>query len=314
MSDPQFMGSGELVTGTLRGYRSWGVRLWDDPPPDAPGFRIAPVDNGARYPEFTPFYAADAQVGARWHASQVPPRVPQRHAQFLATGRRYEWPGSELVASCAIRQPTNITIRFHVGGAVAESEVFGTAVRHDAPVANCSCGIYGWYTPQYTLIEHVGSLVGVTENSGRVLLGKVGFRAERTKIVAFAFNPVIREMSVAQWSYGDIQDRVDRRTIEAVQAAVPQARFYSSAPEMFTDYPPDEDTLSNLGIELERGIGHHRIGDLRFYLRHGGGRAGVAMADAYEAIKDAHDRQERLRLDLRRQHSWIDPSISWGPY
>jgi hypothetical protein len=55
--------------------------------------------------------------------------------------------------------------------------------RHDAPFAECQCGLYAWYRPDSTSIVPA-DVFGVIEATGRVLLGDRGFRAERARLLA----------------------------------------------------------------------------------------------------------------------------------
>lgn len=59
--------------------------------------------------------------------------------------------------------------------------------KHDenkVPDETCTCGIYGWYTPDYSFMRHSGDILGVIEVQGRTLMGSTGFRTEKAKIVA----------------------------------------------------------------------------------------------------------------------------------
>lgn len=74
-----------------------------------------------------------------------------------------------------------ITAECHAWGI----RLFGVdaAFKHQAPDANCGCGIYGWYRPDEARL-HRGQVFGVIEASGRVLLGDFGFRAQQARVVA----------------------------------------------------------------------------------------------------------------------------------
>lgn len=54
-----------------------------------------------------------------------------------------------------------------------------------APVHGCSCGLYAWYSPRH-VATLPGTVFGVVEASGRVLLADRGFRAERARVRAVA--------------------------------------------------------------------------------------------------------------------------------
>ncbi len=52
-----------------------------------------------------------------------------------------------------------------------------------APVHGCTCGLYAWYLPRNAVVLP-GTVFGVVEASGRVLLADRGFRAERGRVRA----------------------------------------------------------------------------------------------------------------------------------
>jgi hypothetical protein len=60
---------------------------------------------------------------------------------------------------------------------------------HPSPDGRCTCGIYGYYSPEFITHNEFPIIVGffgVIEASGKVLLGTKGFRAQRARIVAVA--------------------------------------------------------------------------------------------------------------------------------
>ncbi len=54
-----------------------------------------------------------------------------------------------------------------------------------APVHGCTCGLYAWYLPRNAVVLP-GTVFGVIEASGRVLMADRGFRAERARVRAVA--------------------------------------------------------------------------------------------------------------------------------
>jgi hypothetical protein len=56
---------------------------------------------------------------------------------------------------------------------------------HRSPAADCTCGIYAWYTPAEARTFFT-EVFGAMEASGLVLLGTQGFRAEQARITAVA--------------------------------------------------------------------------------------------------------------------------------
>lgn len=60
---------------------------------------------------------------------------------------------------------------------------------HPSPTSGCSCGIYGYHSPEFITINEFPIMVGffgVIEAAGKVLLGTRGFRAQRARILAVA--------------------------------------------------------------------------------------------------------------------------------
>lgn len=110
------------------------------------------------------------------------------------TGRTYKklrsinqgvtWDSSTITAICSkqnmFRKPLGAK---HIIGYEREYEAI---YEHHAPVAKCTCGIYGWYEPETALLEHTQIVAGVMECTGTITLGTMGFRAQKAKIVAIA--------------------------------------------------------------------------------------------------------------------------------
>jgi hypothetical protein len=84
---------------------------------------------------------------------------------------------------------------------------------HPAPDARCRCGIYGWYDPADERIPHPaasGSVFGVVQATGRVILGTHGFRAEKAQVLAVtADDPEQREhLRAAGYRVFDTRDEL----------------------------------------------------------------------------------------------------------
>ena len=64
---------------------------------------------------------------------------------------------------------------------------------HRAPQSNCSCGFYVYGTPHQAdrFSNHAtNSVMGIVKASGRIIVGTLGFRAEKVEIVGlFPWNP-----------------------------------------------------------------------------------------------------------------------------
>lgn len=94
-----------------------------------------------------------------------------RRNKLYAVSMDTEWESKNIIADC-----------------VGNQSVWWTSgdQHSDVPLATCTCGIYGWYEPENALSLHTGAVVGVVEFSGRILMGSVGFRAEKARIVGIA--------------------------------------------------------------------------------------------------------------------------------
>jgi len=108
--------------------------------------------------------------------------------------------------------------------------------RHNAPVRDCTCGIYGWYSPR-TIDQGFGEgkdrCTAVIEARGRVVLGTRGFRAQEARVVAIALPerlPYIR----------DWDEQVD--LLKSYDRALERydAKPFRSLGEMVRAYPPED--------------------------------------------------------------------------
>lgn len=171
-------------------------------------------------------------------------------------GAELEWPASNIVTE---------TIPFLTGTLTGRYKPYrwmdgvNTALcpfidlEHQAPGIDCSCGFYALYSPWIEwpgepiqtkvrgispiLLSPQGLIVGVIAASGKTVLGKIGFRAEKARIVAFTLPStmmIVRE----DWS-NFLADKLET-PIDLYKATYPSARFYDSVQEMMTDYPPED--------------------------------------------------------------------------
>jgi hypothetical protein len=253
---PKFSQTGELVTGTLRGYRSWKIRELPimstyTPPRDERYIDISDDD-----------WFNDISVTNLGSPFPMPIRGQIRSRRIPAT---YEvepvlgavswnmfWSGPEIKADICTYDPMwqrwlDAPMAGVASAATSEIAPGGTirASQHKTPVPECTCGIYGWYTPEAALYEHTGDVVGVVEVSGRVLLGTTGFRAERAKIIAITMNP--RSATVEKTRQFMKLGAEGTRYAGVERLSV----FAGGIEAMRLRYPPDAGTLRNLGIEIE---------------------------------------------------------------
>jgi hypothetical protein len=134
--------------------RLLGYRAW----------RLVPVLAGAE-PRTAPAQDPENPVA-------LPPVEPGRF-RLQATVHRTVWPLPGRMSAACLTNPDS-------------------PERHDAPVDDCACGIYGWYAPAHAHQYDTAPVVGVIEATGRVLMGTKGFRCERARVRAL----VVRALPV----------------------------------------------------------------------------------------------------------------------
>ena len=94
-----------------------------------------------------------------------------------------EWSPGAMTAECAPPTSLSLPLPTPVYRAWRPS--------HPAPAEGCSCGFYGWYTPDEDWIDDVYTPVGpvvfgAVTVTGRAVLGDSGLRAERARLLALA--------------------------------------------------------------------------------------------------------------------------------
>lgn len=195
----------ELVAGTLRAYRCWNVNY----------SQMRPREVVLQAVTQSTYWDQEMTAQCLLDINKLHHHPHYHHHTIGVTDGSVRWP-------CYGR-----------GCPEAQYEV-----THQAPVRDCSCGIYGWYTPEWTQREHTGGVMGVIETSGRLVLGSRGCRAEKAKIVAIA--PVDTLSATVM----DIMNVWLKRRY-------PDVVIYEKMSKLLRNFPPELDTLSNLGIEVE---------------------------------------------------------------
>lgn len=210
MSDDRFRGEEtQLVTTTLQGYRTWRFR----------GRALSSVSMTHTWSE--------SQQKAHCHAN-----TPAAHVHL---------PNGQL-------DPVFLDEKRNNWRNYADTHSYGSDrvcvlrcwLQHPVPMGQCHCGIYGWYAPDTSdLFSFSGEVVGVTKNSGRILLGTKGFRAERSEIVA-----------VAPFTYSVAEEAYLLHHLKRARSTFyPSVTVFSTPAAMFRAYPPDVALLSSLGID-----------------------------------------------------------------
>lgn len=204
--------------GTLRGYRQWGFRHYDQ---DQILFSSRVVYDG-------PY-----DFGVPADGFDVTHEVIHRQ-------RVIAWRAGVNKALCyAQHLPITIEIkrRDEYGSIFMKRETIGFAVRsegnplHSAPYMACACGLYALHNKD-VLNEHDGllhyggqSVFGSIKASGRVLIGRNGFRAQSAEIEALSPSPHCMTSAERRASI--------RRIAEAY--SVP---YFHSATELMEVFPP----------------------------------------------------------------------------
>lgn len=282
MSNPQFSGKGEseLVAGTLRGYRSWNVdldgRLWS------------------------------IGCGMPWDARVMRARCrkPGTHTHPYTDQVNLIVPGSLVVNTI-----TNTRERR------CSNYDCPDIPQHPVPDRDCTCGVYGWYVPVWTAIEHRGNVMGVIECEGRVVLGTSGFRAEKATIVAVAPHPTVMFFRTHYQLMG-VGDATP--VLPLIEQRYPGVTTYANAFSMLSDLQPDLDTVRNLGVEPETTPDAHLFSSL---FDHGVRRAekrviqrlaiagDPSCASLYEEVDDTE--VERYRMELEELRRSIRGQLRW---
>lgn len=161
MNDPYGRGDGQLVPGTLRGYRAWyieglgdGLRSTSHPYVYMPGVQTAScasLSHSSIRPRPVSLLTSFQDLAIKAHGHPRDPKAPQRacHCGFYAL-YKFHWPSIAAHVSGGGRFPL-------------------THVEQDGTIGP-------WRT------THVA--VGSIKASGRIILGTLGFRAERVEIEA----------------------------------------------------------------------------------------------------------------------------------
>jgi hypothetical protein len=99
---------------------------------------------------------------------------------------------------------------------------------HDIPEMDCGCGFYSYYSPRPALSAH-GTVYGVIESQGGIVLAELAMRTARAQIVALCL---------------DKEDKPGRHVIEQ---HYPSIKVYASKRKMHKDFPPAKEIA---GVEI----------------------------------------------------------------
>lgn len=210
----------ELVVGTVQGYRGW---------------RLSASRRGITDRTFplSPAYLKAASFDLVWNTEMSAACVTYDDLTFHT--HKYV-PGGEMIS--LTRSWGNGALYHDDWGRSYSSDVVckdDACLNHRAPFAPCSCGIYSWYDPKEVLRDTFSvDIIGVTENSGKIILGSKGMRAEHSRILAVAPHPHVQLVH----KLGTLD--VLRNTY--------RVETYNTFNELTNVYPADSDLLRNLGI------------------------------------------------------------------
>lgn len=203
-------GEDTLVMGSLRGYRSWDLEIFGNP--------LIKGKAEQDLPDFTGLFAV---------------------------GKSIPWT-QPMIAGCYMygRCPCETCGRGRQRRGVKPHH-------HDAvvPVAECECGIYGWYTPGWIEKDNwwpKSGAVGVIEATGKVIMGQRGFRCEQAKILAIApaCKPDILEHSIGVHGYLQGFDRIRTRLVDL------GISIFDDFDSLLNFYPPDDVTSLIDNVEV----------------------------------------------------------------
>ena len=119
-------------------------------------------------------------------------------------------------------------------GGGLERAVCAAGGQHEAPAAECRCGLYAWYAPG-TAPAHLGACSAVIAARGRCILGDRGFRASSARIEAVALPPAVRWWPPAS-----------ARARRVLAARYPQVQVHRTTRRMLAAHPPQD--VAALGI------------------------------------------------------------------
>lgn len=117
---------------------------------------------------------------------------------------------------------------------------------HDAPVWNCTCGLYAMYRPGSATVA-LGAANAVVAARGRVVLGDRGFRAAAARVEAVALPVTV------------LSPRLAARTRAALAARYPGARVYRSTRRMLRDHPPHDVRALGIDPPPDRSRGYRTV-------------------------------------------------------
>lgn len=113
---------------------------------------------------------------------------------------------------------------------------------HEAPLAECTCGIYAHYLPLESYSRGAANVFGVVRASGKILMGTKGFRAEKVEIVALGglgvCNSWFQNTSPTPYEK-NLESLIDFCT----KIGVP---YFPSVGHMTDEFPQDD--LESLGV------------------------------------------------------------------
>lgn len=230
-TDSPFSGQeSELVTTSLRGFRAWkayssSLRAVSSEYAWAPGINVARC------------YSIDPLIN--------PLLNPSRPHVHTGPDNTFVPVFPVRVPVFPVRTPPSPSLYYVSNNGVIFSLTdlcSDNCLEHEAPGKYCSCGFYGWYEPSPSnFTQFSGPVIGVTENTGRIILGSKGFRAQKSKIVAVALNPE-----------PPLYHLYERQHIIALKeiAANYKVQFFDLSTEMIETYPSDKDVLTSLGVTI----------------------------------------------------------------
>lgn len=134
------------------------------------------------------------------------------HPTFIEQ-RQFKWAGVDMSDIDVRVRAFNYTYVWKPGENTASCAIGRGHPEGEAAVPDCSCGFYALYKPSKPSLLRGYHLYGAIEGYGRTVLGRLGFRSEKARIVGLVGNarrypflkefgvPVFRSRAILHWRF-----------------------------------------------------------------------------------------------------------------
>lgn len=167
-------------------------------------------------------------------------------SRLLSTAHPYVWRPGEHVMSCAREGMPNSLFSGWIQVTYATTSPLHSRKKGKAPAEDvhtcagledegCGKGLYGYWGEQENEYCTEGTLEGIIQAYGKVIMGTRGFRAEKAHVVALTVPPPSKKGHLK--GKPGIRASQGRRVRELYS---PHAVIFDSVPEMIEHFPPDQ--------------------------------------------------------------------------